>query len=78
MGVVDKNSRRLHQYGHKSDGTFPAAEASYPSQLAIQDDSGRDVNEIFGDQDRCPHVYFKELILNAAGGGQGEPARVND
>lgn len=76
--MIDENGGRLHEDSHKGNGALPYAEAAHPSELTVQNDGSRDVDQVLGDEDGGPHVDFEQLILEAARHIKSKPLGVND
>lgn len=57
--MVDQNGSWLHQDSHESHQAFPVIDTTHSSELAIEYNGSRDVDEVFRDEYSGPHVYFK-------------------
>lgn len=65
--MVDKHGGGLHEDGDQSDTGGCAAGALVARVVAEEDDQGRDVDEILGDEHGGAHEDFEKGIFKAAG-----------
>ena len=76
--MVNKHGSWLHQEGDQCNRLGGCANPLSSSIAAKEDDCCRNIDEILGHENGCPHIDLEELRLKAAGTVQGEPRWVNE
>jgi hypothetical protein len=75
--MINENGCRLHENGDQCHGGGRCTNAMRAGVMAQEDDHCRNINEVFGDNDRRAHVHFEKWVFDASRCVQREPRGVD-